>query len=291
MTGQYVSQPMVQQPMMVQQQPMMVQQPMVGVPIFGNLQYTFTQDPLNELSMSFRATIRQQPELMEILTGCETENRYHVFITLANGMEKYLFKCKEESTCFQRQCCPADSREFNMRIKHISNQMDFRGNFETYYATLSKPFKCTCLCLARPSISGIFHSNNQLFGKVTEEFTCCDPLFTILNQTGIKYVITIDCSQCGFCCRKGCSKYNKVDCIIREGGINGKPVGKITKRAAQNLMEIAGDADTYDIDFPSDATPDEKLTLIMAGLFIDYRYYETNANDDQNSAQARKIVY
>ena len=269
-------------------------QPMMGgqmqyIPTFGNLQYTFTQDPLNELSLSYKATIRQQPELMEIITGCETENRYHVFITLPNGMEKYLFKCKEDSTCCQRQCCPADTREFNMRIKHISNQMDFRGTFETYYATLLKPFKCTCLCLSRPSITGVFHSNNQLFGSVTEEFTFCDPLFEVRNQNGIKYVITIDCIQCGFCCRRGCSKYNKVDCIIREGGKNGNPVGKITKRAAQNLMEIAGDADTYDIEFPRDATPDEKLTLIMAGLFIDYRYYETNDNDDNNKTTNRMV--
>ncbi len=287
MTGQYQPQPgIVQQPMMAQ--------PTMGIPVFGNLQYTFTQDPLNELAMSYKATIRQQPELMEILTGCETENRYHVFITLANGMEKYLFKCKEDSTCCQRQCCPSDSREFNMRIKHISNQMDFRGNFETYYATLMKPFKCTCLCLARPSITGVFQSNNQLFGKVTEEFTCCDPLFILYNQCGIKYVITIDCSQCGFCCRKGCSKYNKVECIIREGGVNGVPVGKITKRAAQSFMEYVGDADTYDIDFPQNSTPDEKLTLIMAGLFIDYRYYETNGSDDQNNNsgyRTRKIVF
>ena len=50
------------------------------VPMYGN-QYSLTEDPLNELSMCKKATIRQQPELMEIITGCESENRYHVFIT------------------------------------------------------------------------------------------------------------------------------------------------------------------------------------------------------------------
>ena len=106
-----------------------------------------------------------------------------------------------------------------------------------------------------------------------------------------RYVITIDCIQCGFCCRRGCSKYNKVDCIIREGGKNGNPVGKITKRATQNLMEIAGDADTYDIEFPRDATPDEKLTLIMAGLFIDYRYFESTGGGYSSAGYRRRVYH
>ena len=46
------------------------------------------------------------------------------------------------------------------------------------------------------------------------------------------------------------------------------------------MMELMGDADTYYIEFPVNATPEEKLSLIMAGLFIDYRYYETNAGSD-----------
>ena len=255
-------------------------QPMLFVPVFGNFQYTFTQDPLTELGMSIGATIRQQPELLEIITGCETENRYHVFVTLANGMQKYLFKCKEQSTCCQRQCCPADLREFNMVIKHIGAPEGFQQDFSEYFAKLEKPYKCTCLCLARPKITGAFQKNNQTFGEVKEEFTCCDPLFVISNQSGIRYYITIDCCQCGFICRKSCSKFYNVDCIIREGGIDGPAVGTIKKRIVTSMMELMGDADTYYIEFPVNATPEEKLSLIMAGLFIDYRYYETNAGSD-----------
>jgi hypothetical protein len=267
-------QPVVTQPIM--------SQPMAGVPVFmGIPQLIYSQDPLQELSMSIKATIRQQPELLEIVTGCETENRYHVFTTLNNGTEKYLFKCKEESTCFQRQCCPSDTREFNMRIKHISSQVDFQGGFENYYATFVKPFKCTCCCLARPSIVGLLHSNNQPFGEVTELCTCCNPIFEVRNGGMLKYTITIDCCQCGFCCRKSCGKLNYVEAQIHNGNEEGPIVGNIIKRAAQNMMEMIGDADTYDINFPKDATPEEKFTLIMAGLFLDYRYYETNASDDK----------
>jgi hypothetical protein len=243
------------------------------VPMYGN-QYSLTEDPLNELSLCKKATIRQQAEYLQILSGYEGKNRYDVFITLPNGMEKYLFKCKEESSACQRQCCPSDSREFKMKIKHISNPMDFFANYEKYYAKLDKPFKCTCLCCNRPTITGIFQNDNQFFGSVTQEYTCCDPLFEIKNAKGVKYVITIDCDQCSFCCSCCCSKFNKVECIISDVGRNRKPVGKITKTPARNFVEIVGDADTYEIEFPPDATPHEKLSIIMAGLFIDYRYFE-----------------
>ena len=273
---------------MIVQQPIMAQ-PIVYIPKFGNLQYTFTQDPLSEIALSVKATIRQQPELMEIITGCESENRYHVFITLPNGMEKYLFKCKEESTGCQRFCCTSEIREFNMKIKHIPNIMSFNAPFETYFATLNKPFKCTCCCLARPSIKGEYWSNKQIFGEVKEEFTCCDPLFAISNGKEIKYYITIECCQCSFCCRnakgcgKECGKINEVECNIREGGIGGNVVGKIRKKIAQNYLELISDADTYVIEFPVTASSEDKLTLIMAGLFIDYRYFETVGSGNYQS--------
>jgi hypothetical protein len=266
-------------------QPGLPGQPM---PVYVDLKFTFVQDPISELAMSYRATIRQQPEVTELLTGCESENRYHVFISLVNGMEKYLFKCKEQSTCCQRQCCPADAREFNMLIKHISNPDAFKENFSKYFAKLSKPYKCSCLCLARPKITGEYTSNNQVFGEVKEECSCCDPLFVVLNQSEVKYSITINCCQCGFCCRCSCSKYFAVDCIIREGGKNGTPVGSIKKRSARNIMELIGDADTYIIEFPPSATPEDKLSLIMAGLFIDYRYFESNAGNNGRGHRRRR---
>ena len=289
-------------------QPMMNQQPIMGqpgqtgqigqigqigqpgqpMPVYVDLKFTFVQDPISELAMSYRATIRQQPEVTELLTGCESENRYHVFISLVNGMEKYLFKCKEQSTCCQRQCCPADAREFNMLIKHISNPDAFKENFSKYFAKLSKPYKCSCLCLARPKITGEYTSNNQVFGEVKEECSCCDPLFVVLNQSEVKYSITINCCQCGFCCRSACSGYYAVDCIIREGGKNGTPVGSIKKKLASNILEFMGDADTYIIEFPPSATPEDKLSLIMAGLFIDYRYFESNASNNGRGHRRRR---
>lgn len=61
-------------------------------------------DPMTELSLATSAVIKQQIEFLEVLTGCETKNRYHVYIKTQTGEMIYLFKCKEESTWCQRNC-------------------------------------------------------------------------------------------------------------------------------------------------------------------------------------------
>jgi hypothetical protein len=65
----------------------------------------FCMDPLSELSQAKSAIIKQQMDLVEMLTGCDTKNRYHVYIVTNTGEFVYLFKCKEESTWFMRNCC------------------------------------------------------------------------------------------------------------------------------------------------------------------------------------------
>jgi len=50
--------------------------------------------------------IKQKFELLEAITGCETENKYEVFAADKDGDKKkklILFKCKEKSGCCERQ--------------------------------------------------------------------------------------------------------------------------------------------------------------------------------------------
>jgi hypothetical protein len=60
---------------------------------------------LTALSRSDYAFVKQKVELLEALTGCETENRYQIFIRNPDGSHYYLFKAKESSDCCERQCC------------------------------------------------------------------------------------------------------------------------------------------------------------------------------------------
>ena len=110
----------------------------------------FANDPMFELSRAKNAIIKQQISLLEMMTGCETANRYHVYIQTHTGEFIYLFKCKENSDWCVRNCVSSEARPFNMQIKHIVNNNDYgQDDFANSFANFERPFKCTCCCLAR----------------------------------------------------------------------------------------------------------------------------------------------
>ena len=56
-----------------------------------------------ELAISTGVLIRQQPQILEQITGCESPNRYYVFSQSPQAGMKLLFMCKELSECCQRK--------------------------------------------------------------------------------------------------------------------------------------------------------------------------------------------
>jgi len=62
-------------------------------------------NPILELANAKAVYIIQEIELLEILTGCESKNRYNVYMINNNNENVFLFKCKEESSCITRLCC------------------------------------------------------------------------------------------------------------------------------------------------------------------------------------------
>ena len=154
----------------------------------GGIQYVYCADPMTELNYSTGVLIRQQPQFFEMYTGCESPNRYYVFSQSRQGGMKLLFKCKEISGCCMRNCCPANSREFNMVIKHIANSANLDDNFQKTFVNVVKPFKCTCCCLERPEMIVTFSESNQPLGKNKQPFTCYNPKITIYdNDRDLKY--------------------------------------------------------------------------------------------------------
>jgi hypothetical protein len=255
----------------------------VHPPTFGGIQYVYVQDPMAELAMSTGVLIRQQAQFLEQITGCESPNRYYVFSQSPQAGMKLLFKCKEYSSCCMRQCCPANSREFNMYIKHIATVNDLDENFSAPFITVQKPFKCTCCCLERPEMIATFSGTSQPCGRIKQPYTCCDPEFSLYDSSGTKkYVIHGDCCQCGLCCSNNfCGKLSEVFFHIYRDENLTAPVGAIIKKVA-TATELITSADSYQVNFPLDASPQEKMLLIVAGLMIDYQFFEQSSSDNRN---------
>ena len=126
-----------------------------------NETYELTNDPLLVLSQMETVEIRQELEIFEILTGCETPNRYNVLGKTNNGQLVYLFKCKEDSSCCDRSFCSPNSRPFKMNIKHITNKTIYESgsSFENYFAFFDRPYKYTCCNSNRPFLNGYYNKN------------------------------------------------------------------------------------------------------------------------------------
>lgn len=127
---------------------------------------------------------------------------------------------------------------------------------------------------------GYNKSNNTSLGRVYEPFKCCDPTYKIFNAAEqLKYTITANCCQCGFMCKK-CAE-TKFDIFSSFNELNSErtPVGSIIKKFSGFMKEIFTDADNFEIFFPQDATPEDKLMIIGTTLMIDYRFFEDNGKD------------
>lgn len=145
------------------------------------------------------------------------------------------------------------------------------------YLTLDKSFSCPCCKHCRPTLE-VFQ-NGQLLGYIKEpnEF-CCDPVFEIYNNSNeLIYKYFTNCCQCGFICK--CIRLGQcceVSIPIFKGDnkdyMENNKIGNI-KKVFGYCGECIGNVCTYFIDFPIEATPQQKILLIMGIILMDYRYY------------------
>ena len=68
--------------------------------IFGGMQFIYVSDPMVELATCPSLLIRQEPEFLEAISGCEQPNIYHIFGNSQLGF-RYLFKCIEKLAVVQ----------------------------------------------------------------------------------------------------------------------------------------------------------------------------------------------
>jgi len=244
-------------------------------------------DALNEIVKAKEVIIEQKIELMEALTGCETPNRYNVFYIDDSGQKKFLFKCKEESGWFCRNCIPSGYRPFYLKMFHLKNYSPSSEN-KDLIADFERPFMCTCLCCCRPKMDGFFRSemsqetnlekkigNNGSIGRVIEPFSCGPTINIYGNNNKIKYKIYGEFCQCGFWARDiSVGKCYEVDFPIYEGDdCSRKPVGNVHK-IFKGLSELISDSDVFLLTFPKKADAIDRLMLIGSVIMIDYRFYE-----------------
>jgi hypothetical protein len=300
--------PMTQQNMPYNQQnmpysPMMMQQPQgavtyYGPQVVGGMPQQYVLDPqqqqylkpiqrlygMDKLRALERVFIKQKIELLEVITGCETQNKYEIFAADSDGDKKgkALFKAKEKSGWCERNCLAADCRPFKMKI--ADEQFEQDNESEQVFLRLDRDCQCSFMCWNRPEVkvySNVGGVDNKLLGSVVNPFMCCDKGVTIYDENRtLIYDIKGNCCQLGLWCACPCEPCQTVEFDLTDG--KGNKAGHLQKRTSGCVKNIVTDADKFSLTFPKEATAEHKALLISAVLLIDYSYFEqTGKNNNQ----------
>lgn len=218
--------------------------------------------------------IKQKVSAAEVITGCDTENVYYVYPTNSEGdkKDKKIFKAKEKSGCCVRQCMNADCRPFKLKINLEDEDENVDGE---PFLMVDRPCRCTFLCCNRPEmlVSYVENGSSSLLGKIKDPWNCCDLVLDVFDKDeNLKYQINGNCCQLGLCCKWPCEPCQTIDFEIRTP--SGDRIAGLQKRSAGCMKSMLTNADNFSLQFPHNATAEDKALLMCAVMFLDFRHFE-----------------
>ncbi|XP_047731728.1 phospholipid scramblase 1 isoform X2 [Prionailurus viverrinus] len=134
---------------------------------------------LEYLSQIDQILVHQQIELLEVITGFETNNKYEI----KNSFGQKIYFAVEDTDCCTRNCCGA-SRPFTMRII---------DNMGQEVITLERPLRCdSCCCpCCLQEIKSL--DEETIVGKISKQWTgFVREAFTDADNFGIQFPLDLD---------------------------------------------------------------------------------------------------
>jgi hypothetical protein len=117
------------------------------------------------------------------------------------------------------------------------------------------------LFVSVPSFKIYDHEEKQLY--LLHQPTCCGG-------------VCVNCCAEGNPCGKGCCKasFRIYDPDLATTAGDAPYLGKILKKPKSAAMEIFTDANAFEVDFPAEATADQKGILMGAAVFVNTLFFE-----------------
>jgi len=216
---------------------------------------------LEYLTQIDQLLVKQKVEILEMLSGLETNNKYEV----KNSMGQDVYKAKEKSGFCARQCC-GPMRAFDMEIT------DNNGREVIH---LKRPLNCTSCCfpccLQEMTITSPV--TGEVLGTIEQNWHLCLPKYSLKDANG-QTVLKLTGPFCTCAC---CSDVN-----FELETVDGQNVGKITKQWTGMVKEAFTDADNFGVTFPMDLSVQMKAVVLGLVFLIDFMYFEEPANNNNN---------
>ncbi|XP_045047980.2 phospholipid scramblase 1 isoform X1 [Desmodus rotundus] len=217
---------------------------------------------LEYLAQVDQILIHQQVELLEVLIGFETNNKYEI----KNSLGQRIYFAVEDTDCCTRNCC-GPNRPFTMRI------LDLMGR---EVMTLERPLRCTSCCFPCCLQEIEIHAPPGVpVGYVSQTWHPCLPEFSVQNERREEVLkISGPCVVCSCCA--------DVDFEIKSIG-EENVIGKISKQWTGFVREAFTDADNFGIQFPLDLDVKMKAVMIGACFLIDFMFFERTGGQEQRA--------
>lgn len=206
--------------------------------------------------------IHQQIEVLELLFGCETNNKYEI----KNALWQRVYFAAEVNDCCTLNCC-GTIRPFTIKIF---------DNMGQQVIELNRPLRCDCSCCpcclqelevrAPPGIP---------IGYVKQLCHPCLPQFVVQNEAR-QDVLKIfgPCVVCSCC---GDVNFDVLS--LDEQHI----VGRIAKHWSGFVKEMFTDVDNFGIQFPMNLDVKIKAVMLGACFLIDFMFFEAEGSSGRQS--------
>ncbi|XP_013922292.1 PREDICTED: phospholipid scramblase 1-like [Thamnophis sirtalis] len=210
---------------------------------------------LEYLSQMDQVIVDQQPELMEMISGYESCNKYEV----KNPTGQWIYFAVEENDDYNLYRY-GTARSFIIKLFDSTNQPVMQ---------LSRNFHCICCCF--PCICCLQKLEVQaplgtVIGYVKQKYYVCTPRFVIQNEAGENIVKLVGPNLCNV-------RFRDVPFEIIP--LNQKSaIGKIIRKWKGFAIETTSGASTFITQFPMDLEVKTKALLLGACFLLDFMFNE-----------------
>lgn len=220
---------------------------------------------LEYLTQIDQLLVKQQFEILEMLTGWETSNKYKI----KNSVGQQVYFAAEESDVCMRQCC-GPSRGFTMHITDNMGQEVIRVNREFKCCAGCQWCACVDCCAFEISVEAPVGTT---VGYVRQMPSYCAPKYSIMNADR-QEILNIEGPVC--ICQGICCTWDQ-EFIVRSPDKQHE-VGKISKQWSGLMREMFTDSDNFGVSFPMDLDVKMKAVMIGAVFLIDFMFFEHSQN-------------
>ncbi|XP_060785124.1 phospholipid scramblase 1-like [Neoarius graeffei] len=208
---------------------------------------------LEYLTQVDQLLIHQQVELLEVILGWESNNKYLV----KNTLGQQVFFVAEDNDCCNRNFC-GSLRSF---VLHILDNMGQE------VMTLTRPLRCDgCCCPCCLQELEVQSPPGIPIGYVIQTWHPYLPKFTIQNEQKQDVLKIV-----GPCCSCRCCSDVNFEVISLD---EKESVGQIRKQWTGFVKELFTNADNFGVTFPMDLDVKMKAVLLGACFLIDFMFYE-----------------